>query len=175
MGSWGRIWRDQRGFTLLEVLVTVGLIAFVYALFAVRTVGVPERRDVRVAASRMADDIRWIQHQALAEGRVWRLIFDMDTRYFLEPGTTCEPRSFPASPLPERRERVLPGKVKLVSGMVDVVFGCWGRREDGLVGHDVALLLSLWADDGTRRDDGTPIGYMNTIRVWPVMGRVTFE
>lgn len=175
MGSWGSFWRDHRGFTLLEVVVTVGLIAFVYTLFAVRTVGIPERRDVRAAASRLADDIRWIQHQALTEGRAWRMVTDGDRGYYLEPGTSCEPTSFPVSPQPDRRIRSLPGKVRLVSGQVDLVFGCWGRREHGLVDKELEILLSLWVDDGTRRDDGTPIGYMKTVRVWPVMGRVTSE
>ena len=76
--------RDARGFTLIEVMVAMALVAMMVAgaVVGLRSLA---KSDLRATASHMAGAIRYLFDRASTTGRVHRLVFDFDTgKYWAE-------------------------------------------------------------------------------------------
>ncbi len=76
----------QKGFTLLEVLIVVGLMAMVTAL-AVPGIGIATRASLEGSTRDLATTIRSAFDESQLKGRVFRVVFDLDESiYWVEQG-----------------------------------------------------------------------------------------
>ena len=66
----------RRGFTLLELVLVMVIIAVVLAMVAPSLSNFTAGRDADFAASQLVSVARWAREQAISEGRVYRLNFD---------------------------------------------------------------------------------------------------
>lgn len=76
--------RDARGFTLIEVMIAMGLVAL---LVTASVVGLRSlaKSDLRSAATHLAGTIRYLFNRASTTGRVHRLVLDFDSgKYWAE-------------------------------------------------------------------------------------------
>lgn len=79
--------RDQLGFTLLEILVVIGLIALVMAA-AIPSLGVGLKVNINTSARELATTIRSVYDEAALTGTVYRLAIDVEKgEYWAEVGT----------------------------------------------------------------------------------------
>lgn len=83
---------DRHGFTLLELLVVLTLMALMAGMVAPRLVGTLDRMNVRSAAGRIVATLRYARSQAASEQRFFRVDIDLSGRTLTVA---------PASPLPE--------------------------------------------------------------------------
>lgn len=78
--------RDQSGFTLIEILVVVGLIAMVMA-FAVPQAGMALKINITNSTRELATTIRSMHDEAVLKGGVYRLALDIERgQYWVESG-----------------------------------------------------------------------------------------
>jgi len=77
MWSAGRPAR-QRGFTLVELLVVLGIVAMVAVLVAPRLGGMGSGMELRGAAEELRADIRRVRNAAVSESRDTVLLFDLE-------------------------------------------------------------------------------------------------
>jgi type II secretion system protein H len=76
--------RRRRGFTLLELVLVMVIIAVVLAMVAPSLSGFSAARDADYTASQVISVSRWAREQAISEGRVYRLNFNPSTQeYFV--------------------------------------------------------------------------------------------
>jgi prepilin-type N-terminal cleavage/methylation domain-containing protein len=94
--------RHARGFTLLEVLVVVGLMALLSAVFMPRLGGL-FRFEIRRAASTLAAELNYVAQQAIATGSLHRWVVDLDNQVFRVERLREMP-SLPGSDLPTHAE-----------------------------------------------------------------------
>ena len=76
--------QDTRGFTLIEVMIAMGLVALMVtaSILGLRSL---VKSDLRATASHMAGAIRYLFDRASTTGKVHRLVFDFDTgKYWAE-------------------------------------------------------------------------------------------
>lgn len=138
--------RTAAGFTLVEVLVAVGIVALLYSLGAVSLKSVSGHQAVKSTASQLAEDIRWIQLRAAGEGKPWRMTIDqVASTYRMEQATDCDASGFTLW-----KERALPAGVMIVQVSdpitpVEILYSCQGRRDYW------PLELEVTADDGYKQ------------------------
>ena len=83
-----RTW--QRGFTLVELVIVLGIMAVLGGTTLITARGI-QRRTLNNTSLAIQADLRRAQRMALIEGRRWRVNFDIENnRYFIHP----MPRSF---------------------------------------------------------------------------------
>jgi general secretion pathway protein H len=76
--------QDARGFTLIEVMIAMGLVALMVtgSVLGLRSVA---KSDLRSSATRMAGAIRYLFDRASTTGKVHRMVFDFDNgKYWAE-------------------------------------------------------------------------------------------
>lgn len=78
MWSAGKLTR-QRGLTLVELLVVLGIIAMITLLAVPRIGGMLPGMELRAAAEELRSDIRRVRNTALRESRETRLVLDLET------------------------------------------------------------------------------------------------
>ncbi len=125
---------DERGFTLIEVMVVIILMGIVFAIASSTWFNVVESRRVDSATNQVAADLRLAHTRAANRLEDWRIEMDADTHdYRMGPdGGALTPAS-----LPERTE-FLPA-----SGVSAVVF-----EPDGAAQITGAGNIRIAADDG---------------------------
>jgi general secretion pathway protein H len=74
--------RNQRGFTLLELLVVLAIIGFVVALMPGFVLRSQPQLDVDVAARAIADGLRETRSEAVLRNRSQAFAFDVEARVF---------------------------------------------------------------------------------------------
>lgn len=67
---------DRRGFTLLELLVTLGVLATLVTLAAPAMQGMIERNRLKVAAHAFAADLQWLRGESIRRNRTLHLTID---------------------------------------------------------------------------------------------------
>ena len=128
-------WEDERGFTLIEVMVTIIVMGVVFAIASSTWFGAVESRRVDSATNQVAADLRVAHTRAINRLDDWRIEMDADTRdYRMGPdGGALSPLS-----LPERTE-FLP-----TSGVSAIVFDPAGGAQITGAGN-----IRIAADDGS--------------------------
>jgi prepilin-type N-terminal cleavage/methylation domain-containing protein len=88
-------WRDERGFTLIEVLVTIILMGIVFAIATSTWFGVVESRRVDSATNQIVSELRRAHTSATTRLTDWRVEMDAESRdYRIGPdGGTLSSRS----------------------------------------------------------------------------------
>lgn len=115
IGTPGSRRADPAGFTLVEVLVVLAVVAFAFAAVPAVTAGLPGVR-LRAAADDLAAALRELQSRAVRRGRATEVVFDTAGRAYTVSGDAA-PRRFPdavervdvrlpAGPLAERGTRL---------------------------------------------------------------------
>ena len=64
----GRLRRDERGFTLPELLTTIAILGILLAIAVVIWLNIVEARRVDAAANQLASDLRLVHSQAAFSG-----------------------------------------------------------------------------------------------------------
>jgi len=73
----------QKGFTLIELIVVIGIIVIVSGTTLITTRGI-QRRTLNNTSLALQADMRRVQQLAVIEGRRWRINFDTENhRYFI--------------------------------------------------------------------------------------------
>ena len=76
----------RRGFTLIEMLLVIGLMAFIFAIM-IPGVNVSIRAAIQNSGREMASTVRAAYDEAVLKGRVFRVVFDLDKQqYWVEQG-----------------------------------------------------------------------------------------
>ncbi len=68
------IWRDERGFTLPELLTTIAILAILIVIAVIMLLGILERRRVNAAANQLAADMRLAHTSAANQLTDWRVV-----------------------------------------------------------------------------------------------------
>lgn len=83
----GRSTKNNRGFTILELLIVIGIIALMMSL-AVGYIGGTTASQLKKESTALAAAIRYSYHQAAIKNLPYRIVFDMtDQAYWLEEGS----------------------------------------------------------------------------------------
>ena len=77
--SWQGAWRDERGFTLVEVLITIILMGILFAIASSMLFGVVESRRVDSATNQLAADLRLAHTRATNRLEKWQVVLDGDS------------------------------------------------------------------------------------------------
>jgi prepilin-type N-terminal cleavage/methylation domain-containing protein len=100
-------WDDERGFTLVEVMVTIILMLIVFGIALSTWFDWSEGRRVDSATNQVAADLRQTHTRATNRLEDWRIEMDADTRvyrtYRIDPNTGV-PTLVSSNSLPERTE-----------------------------------------------------------------------
>ncbi len=76
-GPWSRhagTWRDERGFTLPELLTTIAILAILIVIAVIILLGIWERRRVNAAVNQLAADMRLAHTSAANQLTDWRVV-----------------------------------------------------------------------------------------------------
>ena len=76
--------RRKSGFTLIELVMTVGVVLLVFAISMPLFGPIIAQRRLAGALTRIASDIRYVQSLAVKEGNLYRILTDGAGRYRLE-------------------------------------------------------------------------------------------
>lgn len=113
---------NQRGFTLVELLIVIGIFVLTVTVSGIFTSVSKNNRDLNDVSVQMVDTLRRARHQTITGNQdvVWGIHFETD-RYVLFQGDTY------SSVDPENIEFVLPGSVQisaisLTGGGSEVIF-----------------------------------------------------
>jgi prepilin-type N-terminal cleavage/methylation domain-containing protein len=128
-------WKEERGFTLIEVIVTIIVMGIVFAIASSTWFGVVESRRVDSGTNQIAADLRLAHTRATNRLEDWRIEMDADTRDFrLGP----DGGALSANQLPERTE------FSATSGVSAIVFQPTGGAQITGAGN-----IRIAADDGS--------------------------
>src|SRR5919107_749852 len=106
-GLWSRhagTWRDERGFTLPELLTTIVILGILIAIAVIMLLGILERRKVDAATNQLAADLRLAHSSATNQLTDWRVVLvpnrgeDNKPDYYLIKLATPYSDQFPAKP-----------------------------------------------------------------------------
>src|SRR5215204_5205149 len=75
-------WEDERGFTLLEVLITIVIMGIVLAIATSSWFKVIESRRVDSATNQVVADLRLVHSKATNRLEDWRVVMDANTRNY---------------------------------------------------------------------------------------------
>ena len=106
------VYRDERGFTMVELGMVLLVLGIVMAIVLPRFGGTLERQQLRSTINVIHGTVRYLQAYAALTKRVYRLTFDLDRQvmsvcYF--QGETCTPEASR-----ELRDYVLPASVRIL-------------------------------------------------------------
>lgn len=76
-GLWQRsngLWKDERGFTLPELMTTIAILGILIAIAIIIWLGILERRRVDAAANQLAADMRLAHSSATNQLTDWRVV-----------------------------------------------------------------------------------------------------
>lgn len=133
-------WKDERGFTLIEVMVTIIVMGIVFAIASSTWFRVVESRRVDSATKQVVADLRLAHTSATNRLEDWRVEMDADTpsyRIYRKDPATGNFTLVSSSSLPERTE-FLP-----TMGVSAIVFKPTGGAQITGAGG-----IKLAADDG---------------------------
>ncbi|GIW39549.1 MAG: hypothetical protein KatS3mg076_0126 [Candidatus Binatia bacterium] len=156
------------GFTLIELALVLLIVGIVLS-FAAPRLGDRSRMELRSHARRLATTMRLLRNEAVLDGRIYRLHFDLEAgRYWVtaeaRPGDTTDPL---ARSGPLLRPVQLPPTV----AFSDVVLATTGKLREGQV-------YTRFFPDGfveptvVHLDNGREAF---TLSVWPFTGQVQLE
>ncbi len=74
----GRIYRDERGYTLPEILTAVSIMSIILAIGIIVLLALLERWRVEAAADQFAADLRLAHTRATEQLTDWRVVFMHD-------------------------------------------------------------------------------------------------
>lgn len=79
LGSWhGRLRREERGFTMPELVATIAILGVLIAIAIIIWLGILERRRVDAAANQFASDLRLAHQGATNQLTDWRIVLMPD-------------------------------------------------------------------------------------------------
>ena len=116
--------KDERGFTLPEILVTVAILGILVAIAIIIWLGILEQRRVDAAANQLAADLRLAHSSATNQLTDWRVVIVLDrgdevqgADYYL----VKLDRPYPANSLSvtSKKPRTFPGNVKATQAYKD--------------------------------------------------------
>lgn len=67
---------DNSGFTMIEVVAIVALVAMLTTFAVPDFIRLHDNYQLRISAQELANNIRGIQHRAITEGVSWRIVFN---------------------------------------------------------------------------------------------------
>ena len=85
----------EQGYTILELLVVLGMVAIVAAFAWPRITELLPRTELTAATNTLVADIRWARQKARAQGRVLVIRFDPNGRVYIIGGETGSQRAVP--------------------------------------------------------------------------------
>ena len=77
--------KDERGFTLVEVIIAILIMGIVFAIASSSWFGAIESRKVDSATNQVASDLRLAHSRATNRLENWQVIFDGDSTYTIGP------------------------------------------------------------------------------------------
>lgn len=99
MGLFLCLRKNERGFTLVEVLAAVSILAIVIAAFAPNLRPVYENYQAKTGARQIASDLRYAQQMAILNNREWKADFDLNrSTYRLYELNASKQPADPANP-----------------------------------------------------------------------------
>jgi prepilin-type N-terminal cleavage/methylation domain-containing protein len=123
-GPWSRyagMWRDERGFTLPELLTTIVILGILIAIAVILLLGILERRKVDAAANQLAADMRLAHTSATNQLTDWRVVLvpnrgeEGKPDYYLVKLVAPYTDEYPAKPTAARIiPRTFPANVKVM-------------------------------------------------------------
>jgi prepilin-type N-terminal cleavage/methylation domain-containing protein len=115
------IWRDERGFTLPELMTTIVILAILIAIGVIVLLGILERRKVDAATNQLKADMRLAHTSATNQLTDWRIVLvpnrgeDDKPDYYLVRLVTPYSEEYPAKPQAARIiPRTFPANVKVM-------------------------------------------------------------
>lgn len=125
--------RIENGFTLIEIVVVVAIIALAALIVTPNLVNVTPKYKLRSAATKLGSKIEFIMDQAVSTGRTYFLYYDLDQNsyriylppYVNEEGEEVEGEFLTPEVLPEQvhlRRVLLPGGEGATSGRIFIEF-----------------------------------------------------
>ena len=89
--GWQGVWRDERGFTLVEVLITIILMGILFSIASSMLFGIVEGRRVDSATNQLAADLRLAHTRATNQLEEWEVVLDADSStYTIGPTDEAE-------------------------------------------------------------------------------------